>query len=99
MRSWARWMSTSCSAGCDVGLASRHALGLWFLGIAVLGLVQFLAMIGRGAGGVQPDAVAWTWLSGSLLAALVALLLAWRERNRGRGRQPRADPGRRRRRD
>ena len=62
--------------------ASRYALSFWFLGIAVLGLVQFFGKAYRGGDGFQPDAFAWIWLAGSLVLMVVAWLLAWRERRR-----------------
>lgn len=60
-------------------LKSRYALSLWFLGIAVLGLIQFFGKAHRD-GGFQPTAIAWTWLIGSLLLLALAIVLAWRER-------------------
>ncbi len=62
---------------------SRYALSLWFLGIAVLGLVQFFGKAHRD-GGFQPTAIAWTWLIGSLLLLALAIALAWRERRHGK---------------
>lgn len=62
--------------------ASRYALSLWFLVIAVLGLVQFFGKAYRGGHGFQPGGVAWVWLGGSLLLFVFALLLALRERRR-----------------
>lgn len=59
---------------------SRYALSLWFLAIGALGLVQFFGKAYRGGHGFQPDAIAWTWLGGSLLLLALAALLAWRER-------------------
>ncbi|MCL1635152.1 hypothetical protein M2650_11010 [Luteimonas sp. SX5] len=59
---------------------SRYALSLWFLGIGLLGLIQFFGKAHREGG---PTAVAWIWLAGSLLLLVLALLLAWREHRRG----------------
>lgn len=59
--------------------SSRYALSFWFLGIGVLGLVQFFGKAYRGGHGFQPGAIAWIWLGGSLLLLALALLLALRE--------------------
>ena len=65
-------------------LISRHALSLWFFGIAALGLLQFFGKAYRGGHGFQPSAIAWLWLAGSLLLIVLAILLAWRERRSAR---------------
>ena len=57
-----------------------YALSLWFLGIAVLGLVQFYGKAYRND--FQLNAVAWIWLIGSLSLLAIAGLLAWRERRK-----------------
>lgn len=55
-----------------------YALSLWFLGIGVLGLVQFFGKAYRNE--FQLTSIAWLWLIGSLLLIVLACLLAWRER-------------------
>lgn len=60
---------------------SRYALSLWFLGIGVLGLVQFFGKAYRGGHGFQPGAIAWTWFAGSALLIVLAIVLALRERS------------------
>ena len=58
---------------------SRHALGLWFLGIAALGFMRWWMKIGREAGSAQaPDAI--LWLAGSIAMAAVGLVALWRSR-------------------
>ena len=58
---------------------SRHALGLWFLGIAALGLLRWWMKIGRDGGSLQtPDAM--LWLAGSIAMAAIGLLALWRSR-------------------
>jgi len=61
---------------------ARHALSLWFLAIAALGVLQFFAKAYRGGQGFRPDAIAWTWLAGALLVAAIAVVFALRERRR-----------------
>jgi hypothetical protein len=57
----------------------RHALALWFLGIAALGLLRWWMKVGReGAAAQAPDAM--LWLGGSLLLAAIGLLALWRGR-------------------
>ena len=58
---------------------SRHALGLWFLGIAALGFLRWWMKIARDAGPVQaPDVM--LWLAGSIAMAAIGLLALWRSR-------------------
>ena len=58
---------------------ARHALGLWFLGIASLGFVRWWMKIGRDGGSVHaPDAM--LWLAGSIAMAAIGLLALWRSR-------------------
>ncbi|HJR74268.1 MAG TPA: hypothetical protein VJ806_11590 [Luteimonas sp.] len=59
-----------------------YALSLWFLGVGVLGLVQFFGKAYRNE--FQLTAIAWLWLIGSLLLIALACALAWRERGRKR---------------
>lgn len=63
-------------------MTSRHALSLWFLVIAALGVLQFFAKAYRGGQGFDPDGIAWTWLAGALLVAAAAIVSALRERRR-----------------
>lgn len=49
---------------------SKHALGLWFLGLAALGLLRFW-MEWREAGGAPLPADAWLWLAGGGVCAAV----------------------------
>lgn len=61
-------------------LRSRGAMGFWFFGLGLLGLVRGSMRAFRDAA-FQPDLIAWLWLAGSvvLLAAGARLLLqAWR---------------------
>ena len=58
---------------------SRHALGLWFLGIAALGFMRWWMKIGREAGSaLAPDVM--LWLAGSIAMAAVGLVALWRSR-------------------
>lgn len=57
-----------------------YALSLWFLGIAVLGLVQCYGKAYRN--GFQLNAIAWFWLIGSLALLVLAAALAWCERRK-----------------
>jgi hypothetical protein len=49
-------------------------LGLWFCAIAVLGLVQFYARA-FADGHFEPTRIAWAWLGGSVVLAVLGL--AW----------------------
>lgn len=58
----------------------RHALGLWFCGIALLGGMRFL-MKYRALAGQAPPPDVWLWLTGSCVCGLVGVALivrAWR---------------------
>ena len=58
---------------------ARHALGLWFLGIAALGFLRWWMKTGRDGGSVHaPDVM--LWLAGSLVLAAAGLLALWRRR-------------------
>ncbi|RZA22242.1 MAG: hypothetical protein EOP93_00755 [Lysobacteraceae bacterium] len=58
---------------------ARHALGLWFLGIAALGLMRWWMKIGRQAGAAHaPDAM--LWLAGSIAMAAIGLVALRRRR-------------------
>lgn len=60
--------------------ASRYALGLWFCGIAVLGLLRFW-LKAREAGDLPLALDAWLWLAGSLLCALIGVVALLRARH------------------
>lgn len=51
---------------------SRHALALWFAGLAALGLLRFWRAWHELAGQDAPISM-WLWLAGSLACAVVAL--------------------------
>lgn len=57
----------------------RHALGLWFCGLGVLGLVRLFMRVAREGtfGGSAQD---WLWLTGSI--GVLAIGLMWIVRNR-----------------
>jgi len=59
-----------------------YALSLWFLGIALLGLVQGFGKAHRN--GYELNAIAWAWLIGSLALLALSLVLAWCEYRRGK---------------
>ena len=61
------------------GWLARHALGLWFLGIASLGFLRWWQKTGSDASaGQAPDAM--LWLAGSIAMAAIALAALWRGR-------------------
>jgi len=61
------------------GWLARHALGLWFLGIAALGFMRWWMKIGRESGSADaPDVM--LWLAGSIAMAVVGLVALWRRR-------------------
>jgi hypothetical protein len=69
---------------------SRHALGLWFCGIAVLGLLRAWAAVAR-EGHAASSPATWPWLLGSALCAIVAVasfLVHGRRSRRLEDRQP-----------
>lgn len=58
---------------------ARQALGLWFLGIAALGLMRWWQKTGgHTAAGQAPDAM--LWLAGSIAMAAIGLVALWRGR-------------------
>ena len=60
-------------------LLARHALGLWFLGIAALGFLRWWMKIGRDGGSVHaPDTM--LWLAGSIAMAAIGLVALWHSR-------------------
>jgi len=60
------------------GLIRRCALGLWFCGIALLGLLQFFGKALRGDG-FHPGTIAWIWLTGSVVFATLGIAAIFRE--------------------
>lgn len=67
-------------------------LGLWFYGLAILGLARAWLYLVRDGG--DAGAVGWAWLAGSLLLACLGLGLAWRSRVQARMHAaPPARPG------
>ena len=64
------------------GHLSKHALGLWFLGLAALGLLRFW-MEWREAGDAPLPIDGWLWLAGGGICAAVAAIALIRPR-RGR---------------
>ncbi|ALN61451.1 putative membrane protein [Lysobacter antibioticus] len=59
------------------GLLSRGAIGFWFLGLGVLGLVRSLMRAYR-SGVFEADAITLLWLIGSILLTLMGALRVWR---------------------
>ncbi|TWI00236.1 hypothetical protein IP90_02782 [Luteimonas cucumeris] len=57
---------------------SRYALGLWFCGIAALGLLRFWAKVRESGTPLPFDA--WLWLIGSLICALIGVIALLRTR-------------------
>lgn len=57
---------------------SRHALGLWFLGVAALGFMRWWLKAGGEASTSAPDTS--LWLVGSIAMALLGLVALWRGR-------------------
>ena len=62
---------------------SRHALALWFCGIAVLGGLRWWAKVVR-EGGAPSTPDSWLWLAGSAACAVAGIWLLVRAR-RDRG--------------
>lgn len=67
------------------GLLSRHALGLWFLGLAALGFMRFFMKVDR-ADGLPLPTDAWLWLAASIVTALFGVAAVVRERRRNASR-------------
>ena len=59
-------------------LLRRCALGLWFCAIAALGLLQFHARA-FDDGRFEPTVIAWAWLGGSVVLAILGLVLIARQ--------------------
>ena len=58
---------------------ARHALGLWFLGIAALGFLRWWMKAVRDGGSLHaPDAI--LWLAGSIAMAAIGLVALWHSR-------------------
>lgn len=53
---------------------SRHALSLWFLGIAVLGAIE-CRRIAFPEGVFVRNATGWLWLAGTLACAAIGMVL------------------------
>ena len=51
----------------------RFALGLWFLGLGVLGLLRYGMKAARDAE-VTSDPVAWLWLMGSVAVFVIGII-------------------------
>lgn len=60
---------------------SQHALGLWFLGLAALGLLRFW-MGWREADGAALAIDGWLWLAGGAACTAVGCLALIRSRHR-----------------
>ncbi len=59
----------------------RSPLGFWFCGIAALSLLQFWLRAFDGDR-FQPTGIAWAWLAGGLVLAVLGLVLVVRELRR-----------------
>jgi hypothetical protein len=51
----------------------RFALGLWFLGLGVLGLLRYGMKAARDAD-IASDPVAWLWLTGSVVVCVIGII-------------------------
>ena len=61
------------------GWLARHALGLWFLGIAALGFLRWWQKTGSDPSAAQaPDVL--LWLAGSIAMTAIGLVALWRSR-------------------
>lgn len=58
----------------------RYRLGLWFVGLALLGLLRSVPAF-RDA---PHSLMGWLWAGGSTVLLLLGVFLLWRERARGR---------------
>ena len=61
----------------------RDAVGFWFFGLGLLGLVRSLMRATRG-GGFDADAITLLWLIGSVLLTAMGAVRIWRSRRQGR---------------
>ena len=64
-------------------LLSRGAVGFWFLGLGVLGLLRG-AMRAFRHGAFAADSITWLWLVGSALILLAGAIVVARVVRRGR---------------
>ncbi len=60
------------------GLLRRCALGLWLCGIAAMGGIEF-HRAAFASGPFAPTLIAWLWLAGSGICAIVGIALLLRE--------------------
>lgn len=51
----------------------RFALGLWFLGLGVVGLLRYGMKAARDAA-ITSDPVAWLWLIGSVVVCVIGII-------------------------
>ena len=65
------------------GKPSRDAVGFWFLGLGLLGLVRSLMRANRN-GSFDADAITLLWLIGSILLTAMGTLRLWRSWREGR---------------
>ncbi|MGO1069181.1 hypothetical protein [Lysobacter sp. CA199] len=65
------------------GLLSRGAVGFWFLGLGLLGLLRSWMRATRH-GAFDPDAITLLWLIGSALLTVMGALRVWRTTREGR---------------
>lgn len=65
------------------GLFSRGAIGFWFLGLGLLGLVRSWMRATRH-GPFEADAITLLWLIGSILLTVMGALRVWRSWREGR---------------
>lgn len=68
-------------------LLRRCALGLWLLGIALIGAMEWYRAAFAG-GGFSPSVIAWLWALGALSTGSVGavmLVREWRQPPPGRG--------------
>lgn len=79
--------SDAVAATDGAGLLSRGAVGFWFLGLGVLGLVRGWMRATRH-GPFDADTITLLWLIGSALLTLMGALRVWRSVREGRS--PRA---------
>ena len=61
----------------------RDAVGFWFFGLGLLGLVRSLMRATRG-GGFDADAITLLWLIGSVLLTAMGAVRIWRSWRAGR---------------
>lgn len=65
------------------GWLRRNALGLWFLGIALVGYARFHGKA-FAHGPFEPTLVAWLWLAGAIVLTICGIASLRATRNRGR---------------